>query len=257
MVAGKTVCLMYHELELPGRKLCQAEEGYVRYIVGIQDFRHQLQVLREAHHAGISVTQMLAGQRGVALTFDDGCETDLLAAAPLLKEFGYGATFYITTGFSGKPGYLTHEQIRTLGSYGFDIGCHSITHPYLTDLDEAGLRREIAEAKESLEQIAGLKVDHFSCPGGRWDRRVAEVARNAGYASVATSRTGTNSSSTDPFRLMRIAVMRETQIADFQRIVVGRGLWPIQMREAMRSTIRNMIGNVIYDKLRSLLLKDV
>ena len=61
MVAGKTVCLMYHELELPGRKLCQAEEGYVRYIVGIQDFRHQLQVLREAHHAGISVTQMLAG----------------------------------------------------------------------------------------------------------------------------------------------------------------------------------------------------
>jgi peptidoglycan/xylan/chitin deacetylase (PgdA/CDA1 family) len=256
MIFGKAVCLMYHELELPGRGLCQSETGYVRYIVSIEDFRRQLQSLREANLPGISVTQMLSGQRGVALTFDDGCETDLLAAAPLLQEFGYCATFYITTGFSGKLGYLTHDQVRTLGSYGFDIGCHSITHPYLTDLDEAGLRREIAEAKESLEDIASVKVDHFSCPGGRWDRRVAEVARNAGYGSVATSRTGTNSSSTDPFCLARIAVMRGTPIADFQRMVAGRGLWPIQMREAMRSAVRNVMGNAVYDKLRSLLLKD-
>ena len=33
MIAGKTVCLMYHELELPGRAMCHAEAGYVRYVV--------------------------------------------------------------------------------------------------------------------------------------------------------------------------------------------------------------------------------
>lgn len=256
MIAGKAVCLMYHELELPGRALCQSESGYVRYIVGVGGFRKQLQALRDLDSPGISVTQMLAGQPGVALTFDDGCETDLITAVPLLAEYGFRATFYITVGFLGKRGYLSEAQVDELARYDHDIGCHSVTHPYLTDLDEAGLRREIADAKNALEQIAGRKVDHFSCPGGRWDARVAEIARGAGYLSVATSRTGTNSRTTDPFCLARIAVMRGTSLAAFQQVANGRGLWPIQLREATRSAARGFMGNAMYDKFRSLLLKD-
>jgi len=256
MIAGNTVCLMYHELELPGRALCQSESGYVRYIVSADDFRKQIQALRDLDFPGISVTQMLAGQPGVALTFDDGCETDLITAVPLLKEYGFRATFYIAVGFLGKRGYLNNEQVRELVKYEHDIGCHSVTHPYLTDLDEAGLQREIADAKNALEQIAGRKVDHFSCPGGRWDTRVAEIARNAGYLSVATSRTGTNSKTTDPFCLARIAVMRGTSLSTFQQLASGRGLWPIQLREATRTAARGLMGNGVYDKVRSLLLRD-
>jgi len=33
MAASPIVFLMYHELELPGRKLSQSEPGYVRYIL--------------------------------------------------------------------------------------------------------------------------------------------------------------------------------------------------------------------------------
>jgi len=84
-MSSGTVCLMYHELELPGRRLCQSEEGYVRYVVSLETFRSQLKVLRDAGLTGISVSQMLDGKRGVAITFDDGCETDVLAAAPLLR----------------------------------------------------------------------------------------------------------------------------------------------------------------------------
>jgi hypothetical protein len=36
----RTLCfLMYHELELAGRKLCQSEPGYVRYILPLEAFR--------------------------------------------------------------------------------------------------------------------------------------------------------------------------------------------------------------------------
>jgi peptidoglycan/xylan/chitin deacetylase (PgdA/CDA1 family) len=246
---------MYHELELPGRALCRSEAGYIRYIVGLENFRNQLQALRQAALPGISVTQMLAEASGVALTFDDGCETDLIAAAPALQEFGFNATFYITVGFLGQPGYLTQEQVRELGNYSYDIGCHSWTHPYLTDLDQASLRREIADAKSALEQIAGRAVKHFSCPGGRWDARAAGIAQEAGYESVATSRTGTNTQYTDPFCLKRIAVMRGTNLSQFHRLAAGRGLLSIQLLEATRSAVRNVMGNAVYDKLRSLLLK--
>jgi len=42
-----------------------------------------------------------------------------------------------------------------------------MTHAYLTDLDDRGLQREIADAKAQLEEILGKTVEHFSCPGGR------------------------------------------------------------------------------------------
>ena len=95
------VYLMYHELELPGRALCDSEAGYVRYIVGEADFKSQMLWLREGGWSGLSIRQAMAGinSSSVVITFDDGAETDLITAAPILKDAGFMATFYITTGF--------------------------------------------------------------------------------------------------------------------------------------------------------------
>jgi len=104
----------------------------------------------------------------------------------------------------GKPGYLSKAQVKEL-SEGFEIGSHSMTHAYLTDLDESGLRHEICDSKLQLEQIIGKPVDHFSCPGGRCDQQVVAVARAAGYKTLATSRIQANSRKTgSSFALGRV-----------------------------------------------------
>jgi len=256
-VDSETVYLMYHELEVPGRPLCQSEPGYVRYIVRESSFREQMQLLKVAGFQGLSVSDALVARRdkAVAITFDDVCETDLLVAAPILKEINFGATSYITTGFIGMPGYLSPPQLRQLGAYGIEIGCHSMSHAYLTDLDETGLCREIKEAKDRLEQIAGCSVSHFSCPGGRWNTRAAEVAREAGYQSVATSRISANSSSTDLYCLSRVAIMRGTNRAIFSNIIRGRQLWRLRLPDLARATVKRVAGNSAYDHLRAFLLR--
>src|SRR5260370_29103494 len=148
MAASRIVFLMYHELELAGRKFCQSEPGYVRYIVPLETFRSQMAWMRQSGWRGLSVGEALhyPAEPSVCITFDDGCETDLIAAAPVLREFGFHATFYLTAGFLGTPGYLSTIQVRQLDSLGFEIGCHSMTHPYLSDLSDAELGREIVDA---------------------------------------------------------------------------------------------------------------
>ena len=42
----------------------------------------------------------------VVLTFDDGNKSDFTYVAPLLKQYGFGATFYITEGLN----FLTNKQ---------------------------------------------------------------------------------------------------------------------------------------------------
>jgi peptidoglycan/xylan/chitin deacetylase (PgdA/CDA1 family) len=257
MRPDETLYLMYHELEISGRPLCHREPGYVRYVLPEQNFREQMDWLQREGIRGLSVSEALTENDpgGIVITFDDGCNSDLTIAAPLLQKAGFGATFYITLGFLGRPGYLLPRHVREIGDGGFDVGCHSMTHPYLSDLDEAGLRREIADAKTQLEDIIGRPVYDFSCPGGRWSPQVARIAEQAGYRSVATSRISTNRRGSDPFHLARIAVMRGTPITAFQAMCHGKNLWQLQLRDFIRVTSRRVLGNTLYDRVRDIALE--
>jgi peptidoglycan/xylan/chitin deacetylase (PgdA/CDA1 family) len=257
MAEPGTVFLMYHELELAGRPLCQSEPGYVRYILPEELFRSQMMWLAQGQWRGLSVSEALEypSANSVAITFDDGSETDLISAAPILKENGFRATFYVTAGFVGKRGYLSPAQLRELRQSGFEIGCHSMTHAYLDDLDAAGLRVEIVDAAKKLEQMIGEKVLHFSCPGGRFDERSLNLAREAGYRSFANSRTHANASGSDPYRLGRVAVLRGTDQTKFQSICTGQVLWRIRSSDRVRDAAKRALGNTVYDRLRALMLK--
>ena len=67
----------------------------------------------------------------VVLTFDDSVRSQYTTVRPLLKQFGFGATFFITEGFSfrtNKQDYLTWSQIAELNRDGFEIGNHTQNH---------------------------------------------------------------------------------------------------------------------------------
>ncbi len=225
-------------------------------MISIDEFKAQMSVIHDQGLRGVSVSEAVTfSTPAVAITVDDGCETDLLAIAPVLKESGYGATFYLTTGWVGKPGYMSPAQLRELDGLGFEIGSHSMTHPYLSDLDAAGLQHEIADSKAMLEDILGKRVDHFSCPGGRFDVRAIRVAKSAGYRSMANSRPRANSPSSDPFTLGRVAITRGLSRSAFQPVCRGEALWKLGLRVGLRDRAKRLLGNTAYDRVRSALLK--
>lgn len=256
MAEPSTVFLMYHELQMPGRALCYSDPGSARYAISEREFRAQVQHLKEAGLRGLSVSQALefSGEPCVAITFDDGMETDLLAAAPILLDAGFYATFYVTCGWLGRSGHLSVSQLKELSNQGFDIGCHSMTHAYLSDLDDRGLQSEITEAKLSLEQILGKPIHHFSCPGGRYDNRVATVARAAGYKTVATSRIYANDRDTDSFALGRVAIQTGLPMTTFSAICTGQALPRLRAQSMLRNAAKQVLGNSLYDRMRMLLL---
>jgi peptidoglycan/xylan/chitin deacetylase (PgdA/CDA1 family) len=256
MSAHRIVFLMYHELELPGRKLCQSEPGYVRYILPLETFRSQMEWIKHSGFRGLSVSEAIRypAEPSICITFDDGCETDLIAAAPVLAEFGFHATFYLTAGRLGIPGYLNMQQVKELDSLGFEIGCHSMTHRYLSDLAEPELKREIVDAKLLIEQIVDHPMEHFSCPGGRFDGRTIDTARRAGFRTVANSLFHANTSSTDPYDLGRVAMLRDLALPEFAALCHGRGLLKKRILHNARRTVQRLLGNRAYDRLRATVL---
>jgi peptidoglycan/xylan/chitin deacetylase (PgdA/CDA1 family) len=251
--------LMYHELERPGRPLADAAPGYVRYVVDESRFAQQMSWLRSEGLRGISVgcgyEQRFAAPGQAVITFDDGCESDWTIAAPQLIERGFGATFYVVSRWVGRrPGFVTASQLRELADAGFEVGSHSASHAFLTDLDDGALVRELAESKREIENTIGRAVKHLSCPGGRANRRVAEAARAAGYETMTTSRIGVNRSSTDRFALRRCPVLRDTPQDRFESYSRGRGIVGAQLRDGALAAAKALIGNRLYTSVRDLLL---
>jgi len=258
MAASRIVFLMYHEIGLPGRALSQSAYGYERYVPSLESFRRQMEWIKESGWHGLSVGAAIhyPDGPGVCITFDDGCETDLTAAAPVLREFGCNATFYLTAGFLGRPGFLNASQVRELDTQGFEIGCHSMTHPYIPDLSDTELKHEVVDAKLHIEQIAGHGIEHFSCPGGHYDRRTLRIVRQAGFATFANSRFHANSARTSLYDLGRVAMMRDFTIEEFSAICQGRGLWRRSVQNKVRRGAQRVLGNRGYDRLRAMLLGD-
>lgn len=67
----------------------------------------------------------------IVLTFDDGCASHATLVAPILKEMGFGATFYVSNFGrfeTRKDWYLTWEQMKAMADAGLEIGNHTHGH---------------------------------------------------------------------------------------------------------------------------------
>ena len=120
----------------------------------------------------------------VVLTFDDACRSHATFVAPLLKEYGFGGSFYITTAFgfkTRKDWYMTWEQIKAMHDMGFEIGNHTFNHQSST----AVLPRQYIRSVELLEQDFekhGIPPSTTFCyPMSRVNPNVHSLLRENGY----------------------------------------------------------------------------
>ena len=219
--------------------------------VSREAFREQMQLLDTAGYRVVPLMRMLEAAppaegsrepretvpREVALTFDDGYRSEMLAA-DTLKEFGFTATFFVVPRFLDgvqQPGHywehwphMNWDDLRPLVEAGFEIGAHSMTHPDLTECDSGRLMDEVAGAKALLERRLGREIVSFSYPHGRHNSHVREAAGRAGYRLACTSRYGLNKTTgtaAPRYDVARTEVTGTDRLADFRRKLQGRYDW--------------------------------
>ena len=119
------------------------------------------------------------------ITFDDGNLSDLDHGARPLADRGMSAIFFPCAGRIGQSGYLGANALRDLVAAGMRIGSHGWSHVDWRRASPATMRQEIAEAKDRIEQAAGVAVTTAAIPFGSYDRRVLRDA--AVFDTVFTS----------------------------------------------------------------------
>ncbi len=251
-----TPVLMYHAIADNHSSIPKDE---LPYTVATRSFLEQISYLRDH---GITTRHIQevneSPEHSVVITFDDGHRTDVLTALPLLLDHGQKAEFYVTTGWIGHRRYMNKSDIRELAEAGMTIGSHGVTHRYFDDMSVTDLRGELRDSKASLEDILGQEVCSGSVPGGRLHEQTESIAAELGYRYLCSSSVGiARLSEAMDFRLIpRLVVNRTTSLQDFACLVSQnqKTLLIRQVRARALNTAKAILGNRLYDRIRTTLL---
>lgn len=119
----------------------------------------------------------------VVLTFDDAVKSHITNVAPLLREYGFGATFFICElWMSDKENFLSWDDVAQLHQMGFEIGNHTWSHTGMgTPRLAARLEGQLALLESALKEVGVPKPVSFGWPGNAFSSEALAVLRANGY----------------------------------------------------------------------------
>ena len=163
-------------------------------------FERLLDGLTEAGLPILDLDELLAPTTasGVAITFDDGLQSVLTTALPMLRDRAASAHLFIATGAIGVDDWphnrdprrrlpvLSWEQIDALHAGGIRIESHTHSHPDLRILSDDAILSECVSADQAISERLGRRPRYLAYPFGLSDERVRELLRSR-YAAALTT----------------------------------------------------------------------
>jgi len=216
------VVLYYHRLQ------GDLKSGQERLDVPPSMFERQLRLLRRLRFRALSPDELVTFHDGLLLTLprrsyvvtaDDGFKD---CVEPFIRHASINPQFYVPSAEIGGRSWwagdepLVHwDDLRRMAKAGVGVGSHAHRHVVLPELDDAAIREELGESRNTLVARLPSTVPFLAYPYGRTDTRVASEARAAGFRLAFTTDPGRNGAGTDAMYLRRVGVKAWDSPASF------------------------------------------
>ena len=196
-------------------------------------FSAQMHWLSRLGYRGLSMSELVPYLRGekkgkvVGITLDDGYQSNVSHALPILKQHGFSATCYVVSGRLGqhnewdaalgmaKAALMSGEEMRAWLDAGMEVGSHTCSHADLNQLSLAEARHELLQSKSDLENLLQKPVTQFCYPYGHFSPEHEALVSQAGYEAATTTHRGRACATDRMTALPRVPVVRTTYAVQF------------------------------------------
>ena len=196
-------------------------------------FSTQMRWLSRLGYRGLSMSELVPYLRGekkgkvVGITLDDGYQSNVSHALPILKQYGFSATCYVVSGRLGqhnewdaalgmaKAALMGVEEMRAWVDAGMEVGSHTCSHADLSQLSLAEARHELLQSKSDLENLLQKPVTQFCYPYGHFSPEHEVLVSQAGYEAATTTHRGRACATDRMTALPRVPVVRSTYAVQF------------------------------------------
>jgi peptidoglycan/xylan/chitin deacetylase (PgdA/CDA1 family) len=179
----------YHRVKPPA-----GEVGYVMsLIVPPALFDQQMQAMAADGWHTITMGElgddmrlgMQPAPKSFVVSLDDGYEDGYTYAFPILRKYGFVATYFVVGARIGTPDHLDATELKTLLAAGSEIGNHSMDHVDLRVQSTDTLRREVYGASALIAETIGVWPQSFCYPFGETnDTVLAAIAATPGLETA-------------------------------------------------------------------------
>lgn len=163
------------------------------------EFRRQMEILQEDGFTVMPLSRLVntlqqekpIPDKSVVITIDDAFVDVYQNAAPILKEFNYPFTLFVSTGpvNRSQKGYLTWDQIRELKQQGAELANHTVSHLHMLRRLEGEnretwlqrLKAELDAAEQRIAKETGQNWKYLAYPYGETDEKLIEQVQQWGY----------------------------------------------------------------------------
>jgi peptidoglycan/xylan/chitin deacetylase (PgdA/CDA1 family) len=184
-------------------------------------------------YRGLAMSELMPYLRGekkgkvVGITLDDGYQSNVSHALPILKQHGFSATCYVVSGRLGqhnewdaalgmaKAALMDVDEMRTWVDAGMEVGSHTCSHADLSRLSLAEARHELLQSKSDLENLLQKPVTQFCYPYGHFSPEHEALVSQAGYEAATTTHRGRACATDRMTALPRVPVVRSTYAVQF------------------------------------------
>lgn len=167
------------------------------------NFRAHLDYLRDNDFTVVGLPEMIEAlqsqtplpEKAVAITFDDGYISIYETAFPMLQEYDYPFTLFVSTGpiDANQPNYMSWDQIREMSDAGVTIANHMVEHPYMLDRAEGEsdsqwlerMRAELLAAEETISTETGQEHRLLAYPYGEFNQELKAMLSDEGFIGLA------------------------------------------------------------------------
>ena len=189
-------------------------------------FEQHMKALKEEGYSVISTSELsefLAFRRripnkAVVINLDDGYRSTYEIAYPILKKYGFTATFFVYTSFIGASNNaLTWDQLKAMKADGFEVGSHSVNH---VDLSKklagesekeylARVKRELVVSKQVLDDKLNQNTRYIAFPYGEFTPVLLKLCEETGYRVGFSVKAGGNPFFSEPLSLKRDQILKK------------------------------------------------
>ncbi|OYW93926.1 MAG: xylanase [Alishewanella sp. 34-51-39] len=191
--ASAAVMLIYHHV---------AEDTPRVSSVTAAEFRGHLQYLRDNHFQVIGldvlIDQLKSGKpiadNAVVITFDDSYENNFTTAHPILREFGYPYTIFISPGDidKGTGPVMNWQQIKQMSEDGVLVANHAMWHEHMARPEpgesEADwlkrMRQSILDAERRIKEETGQNHQWLAYPYGEFSAKLEQLVQELGFIGI-------------------------------------------------------------------------
>lgn len=166
------------------------------------EFRAQMQHLKDHNFKVVPLDRLISqlqrqeplADNEVAITFDDGFQNVFTTARPILKEFGYPYTMFLSPALIDRREgpVLTWEQVKIMQDEGVIIANHSSYHHRLAVPNQGEtlaqwrkrVKADILLAEQQLEQQLGVKRKWLAYPYGDFSAELEQLVAELGFIGI-------------------------------------------------------------------------